>query len=201
VVVAARRRWLHQIGRNATWKSAARAPRSVELPEGLVGSESPHDEVEGRMRVSAMVSEVSKLPERQRTALVQTALEGRSREEIAVGLGLSESAVRQLVHRGRSTVRAACTALTPGPMLAWASTPRHGSPLRERVAEVLAGGGAAGLTGVVVKGGVVVVAAASGAVTRPTLLGGRRGRPPATRRVSSSVQAGETAARTGQHTR
>lgn len=138
------RGWLHQIVRNATWKSAARTPGSVELPEGLVGSPSPHEEVEDRIAVSTMVSEVNKLPDRQRTALVQTALEGRSRQEIAVGLGLSESAVRQLVHRGRSTVRAACTALTPGPMLAWAATPRHGSSMSERVAEALAGGGAAG---------------------------------------------------------
>jgi RNA polymerase sigma factor (sigma-70 family) len=162
------RGWLHQIVRNATWKSAARAPGSVELPETLVGSVGPHDEVEDRIRVSAMVSEVLKLPDRQRTALVQTALEGRSRQEVAVGLGLSESAVRQLVHRGRSTVRAACTALTPGPALAWAATPRHGSSMSERVAEALAGGGAAGLTGVLVKGGVVV--AAAGALATSTIV-------------------------------
>jgi RNA polymerase sigma factor (sigma-70 family) len=162
------RGWLHQIVRNATWKSAARAPGSVELPEGLVGSVGPHEEVEDRIRVSAMVSEVNKLPDRQRTALVQTALEGRSRQEIAVGLGLSESAVRQLVHRGRSTVRAACTALTPGPALAWAAAPRHGPSMGERVAEALAGGGAAGLTGVLVKGGVVV--AAAGALATSTIV-------------------------------
>lgn len=162
------RGWLHQIVRNATWKSAARAPGSVELPEGLVGSPGPHDEVEDRIAVSTMVSEVNKLPDRQRTALVQTALEGRSRQEIAVRLGLSESAVRQLVHRGRSTVRAACTALTPGPALAWAATPRHGSSMSERVAEALAGGGAAGLTGILVKGGVVV--AAAGALATSTIV-------------------------------
>ncbi len=162
------RGWLHQIVRNATWKSAALAPGSVELPEGLVGSQSPHEEVESRIRVSTMVSEVNKLPDRQRAALVQTALEGRSRQEIAVGLGLSESAVRQLVHRGRSTVRAACTALTPGPMLAWAATPRHGSSMSDRVAEALAGGGAAGITGVLVKGGVVV--AAAGALATSTIV-------------------------------
>lgn len=65
-----------------------------------------------------MVTAVGALPERQRDALVLRELEGRSYEEIAVQLGVSDGAVRQLLNRARNTLRASVTAVTPYGLLA-----------------------------------------------------------------------------------
>jgi hypothetical protein len=50
---------------------------------------------------------------------VQTALEGRSRAEVAMSLGVTEGAVRQLVHRGRTRLRQAAAGVVPLPLLRW----------------------------------------------------------------------------------
>ena len=65
------------------------------------------------------LSEIARLPARQRQAMIGTALDGRPRAEIARSMGLSEGAVRQLVHRARSTLRSGVTALTPWPLARW----------------------------------------------------------------------------------
>jgi hypothetical protein len=44
-------------------------------------------------------------------------LEGRSRRQLAAELGLTEGAVRQLVHRARDAVRAAMAACVPFPLV------------------------------------------------------------------------------------
>ena len=62
------------------------------------------------------LSELNALPKRQREALVATALRGSTRADVARTMGLSEGAVRQLVHRARHAVRTAVTALTPYPL-------------------------------------------------------------------------------------
>ena len=68
---------------------------------------------------AADADRLAALPERQREALLRTAIEGQGQEEVARELGLSSSAVRQLVHRARVTVRAAATAVVPMPMATW----------------------------------------------------------------------------------
>jgi hypothetical protein len=73
------------------------------------------------------LAEVAQLPTRQQDALVQMAIEGRSRTEVAASMGLSEGAVRQLVHRARATVRSAVTAITPFPLARWLAGGRSGS--------------------------------------------------------------------------
>src|SRR5436853_5139524 len=90
-------------------------------------------------------------------------MEGRSREEIAASLGLSEGAVRGLVHRARTTLRAAASAVTPVPVATWAAGGGRGTlPTAERIAELVAGAGSASLAGAAVKAGTVV--AVSGAL-------------------------------------
>src|SRR4051794_2845273 len=143
------RGWLHQIVRNAAI-AAARTPGEDQLSDTMIGEEGPQAQVERRLQLEETLRHVARLPEQQRLALVQTAMEGRSREEIASGLGLSEGAVRGLVHRARSTLRAAATAITPLPIALWAAQ-GGGAP----VAEVAAGGSIAGLA---VKASTVVVA-------------------------------------------
>jgi len=158
------RGWLHQIVRNAAI-TAARTPGEEALSETMIGSDGPQDQVELQLMVRETLHQVARLPDQQRSALVQTAMEGRSREEIASALGLSEGAVRGLVHRARTTLRAAATALTPLPVAVWAAgggagaTPGRGAmPLAERVGELVAGAGSASLAGAAVKAAGVVVA-------------------------------------------
>jgi RNA polymerase sigma factor (sigma-70 family) len=154
------RGWLHQIVRHAAWR-AARAAADERLPAGLVGSSGPQDEVERRMEVSAVVASLAAMPERQRAAIVQTVLEGQSQREVAASLGLTEGAVRQLVHRGRTFLRTAATAVVPMPFASWAAAlGKSGSgPIADRIAEGVAGAGSVGAAGLIAKGGIAFVAA------------------------------------------
>jgi RNA polymerase sigma factor (sigma-70 family) len=151
------RGWLHQIVRNAAIKSAARAPDEGELDDEVVAAGRLEDEVERRLMVRATFAELAKLPEHQRDALVKTAVQGRSRTEVAVSMGTSEGAVRQLVHRGRATLRAAVTAITPYPLAAWVASADR-APGIDRVTEIAVGAGSASAGAVAVKAGAVVVA-------------------------------------------
>jgi RNA polymerase sigma factor (sigma-70 family) len=146
------RGWLHQIVRNAAI-ATARIPGEDQLSDTMIGEEGPQAEVERRLQLQETLRHVARLPEQQRLALVQTAMEGRSREEIASGLGLSEGAVRGLVHRARSTLRAAATAITPLPVAVWAAQ-GGGAP----VSEVAASAGAGSMAGLAAKAGTVAVA-------------------------------------------
>lgn len=117
--------WLHQIVRNTALSQLAREhgvrqPLSDELAE----RRQVDDHLEERELARALLTRIAELPDRQRTALIETELAGRSRRAIATELGLSEGAVRQLVHRARSSVRVTLTALTPYPLIAWIA--RHG---------------------------------------------------------------------------
>ncbi len=152
------RGWLHGIARNTAYRAMA-APVETPLSDRMVGSAGVEAEVEGRERMRDTLAGVAALPDAQRAALVQTAFEGRSRVEIAGALGLTEGAVRQLVHRARSTLRAAATAVTPGPVVQWAAQAGPGrvaSGSADRTLELVAGAGSASLAGVFAKAGAVV---------------------------------------------
>jgi RNA polymerase sigma factor (sigma-70 family) len=111
------RGWLYQILRNAAGR--LEAPPSVPLDLATVSADTVEDVVQQRAMAMSVLSEIARLPARQRQAMVGTALHGRARAEIASSMGLSEGAVRQLVHRARSTLRSAVTALTPWPLARW----------------------------------------------------------------------------------
>ena len=51
------------------------------------------------------------------SAIVLRELEGRSYDEIALALGVTDGAVRQLLNRARNALRAAAAAITPMPLL------------------------------------------------------------------------------------
>ncbi len=194
------RGWLHQIVRHTAAKTLAGAPREEELSERLVGSDGVEAEAERRERIRDTLAGVAALPERQRSALVQTAVEGRSRVEVAASLGLSEGAVRQLVHRARATLRAAATAVTPAPLAQWAAQAGPSRPMAgssERLVELAVGAaGSASAAGVAVKAGAVI--AVTGAVAagvsgppgprRPDA-GPARGLPSAGLRVAAGAGA------------
>ncbi|MDA0185201.1 sigma-70 family RNA polymerase sigma factor [Solirubrobacter phytolaccae] len=113
------RAWLYRIVHN-TALNALRASgyEWAELPDSIAGADS---ELDRRMDVREALTGLAALPERQREALLRIAVEGRPQTEVAAELGVSEGAVRQLVHRARLTLRAAATAITPLPLLSWGS--------------------------------------------------------------------------------
>jgi len=164
------RAWLYRVTHNAALNALRRTGyRFEELSEALSGDGAPDEDLERRTAVRQTLAGLAQLPELQREALLRTAVEGHSHEEVARELGLTDGAVRGLVYRARATLRTAASVLVPGPAVAWAaSAGGRGGPMAERVAELVAGGGGtAGVAAMVAKGGATVAAAgalAGGAV-------------------------------------
>lgn len=149
------RGWLYQIVRHAAVKT--RRADEAPLDEMTASGPALEEVVQQRALAMSAMSEISRLPERQRDALVGSALGGLGRAELAASMGLSEGAVRQLLHRARATVRTAVTALTPWPLANWlASAPRG----LGGTSEVVAAAGALSGGGIAVKLGAVLVAGA-----------------------------------------
>jgi RNA polymerase sigma factor (sigma-70 family) len=145
------RGWLYQIVRNTAGHPDA--PLCVPL-DGTTASASILEEVvQQRALARTALSEIARLPARQRQAMIGTALDGRARAEIATSMGLSEGAVRQLVHRARTTLRGAVTALTPWPLARWISAVGPDAP---GPAELAVGAGAASSGGLVLKLGALL---------------------------------------------
>src|SRR5262249_20547215 len=141
------RAWLYRIVHNTALNQLRVAGYDyAELEDSLRGGEAPQEEMERRAVVRQTLTGLAALPDRQRAALLQIAIEGRSQAEVARELGVSEGAVRQLVHRARLTLRAAATAVIPMPLAEWAAAAGGaadaGAPTAERIAELIAGAGA-----------------------------------------------------------
>lgn len=155
------RAWLFQITHNTALNTLRRSRYDyLELSESLVGAEAPDSDLDRRIAVREALAGLAALPELQREALLRTAVEGRSHDEVAAALGLSDGAVRGLIYRARATLRAAATALTPTPLVTWLATAgEHSAPLAQRLSEAAVGGGTAGVIGVLVKGGAAAVTA------------------------------------------
>jgi RNA polymerase sigma factor (sigma-70 family) len=166
------RPWLHRIVHN-TSLNALRSGRDeyAELRESMQVGDAPEDEIERRAIVRDTLEALAALPERQREALLRVAVQGQSQEEVAEDFGLSHGAVRQLVHRARTTLRAAATAVTPLPVASWLASvgARAGEPAGARIAELVSDSGSAGLASALVKAGVVVVLA-GGAAAGPAIV-------------------------------
>lgn len=141
------RPWLFRIARNAALNVLRESGWSHEqLDEQIDGVERPPEAFERRERLRQLVGSVQRLPPRQRGAIVLREFEGRSYEEIATALALSDGAVRQLLNRARSTLRAGVTALTPPGLLARVASGGDVSAVAGRVAE--SGAAAGGLAAV-----------------------------------------------------
>lgn len=168
------RPWLYSIARNAAIDQA-RGIRSehVELGPEVPGGEDPAHAEARRREVTEVLEAVAALPERQRRALVDTALHGRATEAVAGDLGLSGGALRQLVHRARTSVRAAVPSIA-FPVPPWLADLLGEEGLRRGAVLLSSGSGAALLAkttatvatiGAVVAGGVSVDRAAERAST------------------------------------
>jgi RNA polymerase sigma factor (sigma-70 family) len=134
------RGWLYQIVRNGATK--VRPPHDLPLDDVVVSGEPLEDVVQTRARALSAVTELARLPERQRDALVAIALNGLPRADVAAAMGVSEGALRQLVHRARTTLRGAATAVTPWPLARWlaATSPASGTDVAAAAGMVSAGG-------------------------------------------------------------
>jgi len=165
--VRALRPWLHRIVHNASLNALRAAGYDYEqLRDTLHGDGGPAELAERSAVVRQTLAGLAALPERQRQALLQIAVEGRSQDEVAEELGLSHGAVRQLVHRARSSLRTAATALVPLPLAAWlAADDGARGDMVARVGELVAGAGG-GAT--MAKAGAVA-ALAGGAVGGPVV--------------------------------
>ncbi|HST33123.1 MAG TPA: RNA polymerase sigma factor [Solirubrobacteraceae bacterium] len=193
------RSWLYRIVHNVA-VNAMRGPageahgeltQAVEDRAGLAGVSN----LERTIAMRDALSDVAALPRMQQQAIFLTAVDGQSHDEVAGVLGISEGALRGLLYRARSTLRSAAAALTPPPLLAWASAgASSGGPSAERLAELSAGGGAAGLAGLLFKGAVVAVTAGAVATGTSVLSVHHRARPDAARAHDAST---ELAASTG----
>src|SRR5436309_2254433 len=131
------RPWLYRIAHNSALNLLRQNGWNHEqLDEQFDGVLRPDQAVETRERIRSLVASVQELPERQRDAIVLRELEGRSYDEIAVALGVSDGAVRQLLNRARTSLRAAATSITP-PQLVARLAERAGAdaPAATRIAE------------------------------------------------------------------
>jgi len=108
--------WLYTIVRNACLdRLRARASRPqtdlADVSPVLADRRGdPHAALTRREALGDVVAGLRALPERQRVALVQHELEGRSHAHVASALGVSEGASKALVHRARAGLHAAAAA-------------------------------------------------------------------------------------------
>ncbi|MDE3069424.1 MAG: sigma-70 family RNA polymerase sigma factor [Acidobacteriota bacterium] len=211
------RGWLFQALRHTIYTEHARTRQHAELADDLADPRPTSVLAEQNIELAATLAALASLPDHQRVAIAQTELAGRSRRDIARDLGLSEGAVRQLVHRARVTLRQAVTALTPLQLAELAARTRGGSRLSEHVAQLTAAGsaGAGGVAaagagsgaalvgaGTMIKGAaalLAVVGAVGGALAirshpRPTHPGAVEVRAPSTQADGSVAQASDAGA-------
>src|SRR3954469_25446268 len=159
------RPWLYRIAHNQALNTLRAAGSALPAVAAELPAISLEAEVERREELRAALDGIEALPDRQRAALVAIAVADRPHADVARELGMSDGALRQLLLRARTTLRAAATALTPYPVMSWLAGSQEATAAR--VAEVAVGAGGAG---VALKGG-------RGA-PRPCAGGGGRRAPP-----------------------
>jgi RNA polymerase sigma factor (sigma-70 family) len=181
--------WLHQIAVNAALKELRRTPEDLPLDEGRVtGVEQPPDSQERRETLQQTIKAIGDLPARQRRALILRELEGRSHAEIARSLGLTSGAVRQLIHRARSSVRSAVSTLTPYPLLIRLVGTEGQAP----VAELVGGGAASAVAGKALVAALVAGGVAGGVALDPDEKRGKAQAAGVDRERAAASTAGST---------
>src|SRR4051794_20748199 len=161
------RPWLYRIAHNAAINALKKVGEAMEeVPESIGGfATEPAAELERRDEMQRALTSIAALPSRQRAALLAVAVDGRAHADVAQELGLTDGAVRQLVHRARMTLRTGVTAVTPLPLLTML-TSSAGDSTVGRVAEVAAGAGGAGAASLSLKAGAAAVIATGALLTR-----------------------------------
>jgi RNA polymerase sigma factor (sigma-70 family) len=111
------RAWLFAIVRNTALNDRRDRRVHEHVDESHDGVEQPPEAVDRRRRLRELVAALGRLPRAQRLALVQRELEGKGHDEIAAELDVSPGAVRQLIFRARSALRAGVGVLLPMQLL------------------------------------------------------------------------------------
>ena len=104
---------LFRIAHNAAVGILRRRVLTASLDGLPLVTESADAVIERRQRLRETLGALSNLPETERVALIERALAGRGHREIAIGLGRTEGAVRQLLHRARTRLRDRVATLVP----------------------------------------------------------------------------------------
>jgi RNA polymerase sigma factor (sigma-70 family) len=176
--------WLYRIAHNGALNALRdRALVHAELDERIDGVERPEQALERTFGLRELVVAVQALPERQRNAILLRELEGRSYEEIAAELGVTDGAVRQLLNRARKSLRSAAAALTPMPLVTRLAAGESTEPVTARVAELMGVGGSA-----------LAMKLCATALVTTAVVGGAAIVPDAGREQSSGAPAGAEAA-------
>jgi RNA polymerase sigma factor (sigma-70 family) len=111
------RAWLFRIVRNTALNERRDHRVHEHLDETYDGVEQPPEAADRRRQLRDLLVAITELPRAQREALVQRELEGKGHDEIAADLDVSPGAVRQLIFRARSALRAGIGALLPMQLL------------------------------------------------------------------------------------
>ena len=166
------RPWLYRIAHNQALNTLRAAGSALPAVAAELPAISLEAEVERREELRAALHGIEALPDRQRAALVAIAVADRPHADVARELGMSDGALRQLLLRARTTLRAAATALTPYPLMSWLAGGQEATAAR--VAEVAVGAGGAG---VALKASAAVLAAGAVVAGGPALRGDHRPAP------------------------
>jgi RNA polymerase sigma factor (sigma-70 family) len=177
--------WLYRIARNVA-HDVLRQNGAIAEPIDEVGtaSASAADVLAQRERFRTLVAAMRRLPARQRRAIVGRELEGRSHADLASELGVTDGAVRQLIHRARNALRGAASAAIPGAIARWLPVPTPSVKIGATLAA----------TGALVAGGIAPPFAPDRparlpGASRPLVEHGRSGPP----RVQTTPEAGRSA--------
>lgn len=104
--------WLYRIVHNsATRMRPAGRDDHAPLTDTLAAPDTPHSDLERQIAARDALAHVAALPVLQREVLLQTAVGGRTRYQVAAALGLSDDTVRGLIYRARTKLRAAAQRL------------------------------------------------------------------------------------------
>ena len=136
------RPWLYRIVHN-TALNAVKLQRGddIELIESEALGVGPEAEAEIQEELRLTLGGIAALPGRQRDALLAVAVDGRAHADVGRELGITDTAVRQLVRRARASVRAVASALTPYPLIAWIAEAGAQTTSVARISELVGGAG------------------------------------------------------------
>ncbi len=93
--------------RNRALDVVKRAGRDTENLDEMVhfSSQTPHEQLEAREEISLIRRLMDSLPEVQRTIMLLRDIEGKTYQEIAQTLDISETQVKVYLHRARTKIK------------------------------------------------------------------------------------------------
>jgi hypothetical protein len=160
---------VHNAAVNTLRSAPERKLTFVDLDSHSLEGAVTESVLEQRLAAREALTDVASLPPMQREAILMSAVDGRSHDEVAGALGITSGAVRGLLYRARATLRGAAAALVPPPLVMWAS--RSGGVVSPAAISLgrLSGSSTGELGSMLAKGAVLAAGAAvaAGAVLVP----------------------------------